>query len=648
MKNFFVCLLLLLTTANFLSASDTLHVISHKEITVVTDPKTGGKSYKNWVIFPSTGAAIRKINLNVIFGCPDNMRCADWDYLDHIYIRRKGGVNAPSIDYELGHMLTPYGGAFPKNWGFQWQVDVTDFSLLLRDSVEIEYFHSGYEPNEDRGWKITVDFEMIKGKPVIEPIAVHKIYDSSFRYGDSTKNIETQLKPVTFIGNNRSQHARIFVYHTGHGMDASGCGEFCSRYREIWFDGKMIDKRDIWKKCGDNPLYPQAGTWVIDRAYWCPGELQQPDIFDIPLKTKGSEHTIDINMEPFVTPKPSADEVIVAYVIEYGKISVQHDAAIEDIMVPTDKQIHSRKNPSAVNPVITIRNNGSQPLKKLSIKYGTNGFAMQQHNWTGELGFNEKEMITLPGVIQGKQGQNIFSVILSSPNGKKDGYVADNKMNTVFTKAPVHGKNMVLNLRTNSQPEQNSYTIRNNTGQTLYERKLGTMEANKDYRDTLKLMTGSYELVLEDTAGNGLEFWFNTRGGRGLCRLLDDKGRLLKHFESDFGNFIHYGFEVTEDSTVLTKPVTEPSIGLFPTRTAGKTTLDYFGNEAQKVIVRIVTDPGDTLVEEHVYESLKEAVLDYDLSYRPPQRYYVKVFIGDKLVFNKRLRVEEMRRRNNR
>ena len=643
MKKFCVIFSLLLLVVNFLFASDTLHVISHNKETVVTDPSTGGKSYKRWVVFPSAKTAIRKINLNVIFGCPDDMRCADWDYLDHIYIRRKGGVNAASLDYEIGHMLTPYGGAFAKTWGFQWQVDITDFSLLLRDSVEIEYFHSGYEPNNDRGWKITVDFEIIKGKPVIEPLAIHKVYDNSFRYGDSAQNIEAQLKPFSFTANKQTNHVRVFIYQTGHGMDANGCGEFCSRYREVWFDNKLIDKRDIWKKCGDNPLYPQAGTWIIDRAYWCPGELQQPDVFD--MAVQGSvQHTIDVNMEPYVTKEPSANEVIAAYVIEYRKPSAQQDVSIEDIMVPTDKQIHLRKNPSAINPTIVVRNNGVQPLKKLTIQYGTSGFSAQRYNWTGTLSFNQKAVIALPGVVQANDGDNIFTASLISPNGKKDANGMDNTMSSFFTKA-VHGKTLVLNLRTNIQPEHNSYTIRNSTGQIVAERKQGSLEANKDYRDTLKLTPGSYELVVVDTAGDGLEFWYNTRGGRGICRLLDDKGKLVKHFESDFGNFIHYGFEVTDDESGMAKPVTEPSVGLFPTRSSGKTTLDYFANEPQKVVVKIVTDPGDTVVEEHIYNSLKEAALEYDMSYRPAQRYYVKVFIGDKLVFNKRLRVEEMRRR---
>ncbi len=76
-----------------------------------------------------------------------------------------------------------------------------------------------------------------------------------------------------------------------------GCSEFCTRWRELILDGKVVDLRDMWKKCGDNPLYPQGGTWIFDRAYWCPGDLQQPDVID--LFTKPGRHTAVLRMEPY-------------------------------------------------------------------------------------------------------------------------------------------------------------------------------------------------------------------------------------------------------------------------------------------------------------------------------------------------------------
>ncbi len=48
----------------------------------------------------------------VTFGCPDTMRCADWDYLDHIMVQRAGGINSSDLNWEIGRIITPYGGFF--------------------------------------------------------------------------------------------------------------------------------------------------------------------------------------------------------------------------------------------------------------------------------------------------------------------------------------------------------------------------------------------------------------------------------------------------------------------------------------------------------------------------------------------------------
>ena len=85
----------------------------------------------------------------------------------------------------------------------------------------------------------------------------------------------------------------------------------------------------------------------------------------------------------------------------------------------------------------------------------------------------------------------------------------------------------------------------------------------------------------------------------------------------------------------------ETAIDLYPTRTSGKTTLDYFSGLPSDVTVKIITDEGARLVEEHLYKNVKEGSFVYDMSYLPPQRYYVKVYVDGDLKFNKRLRVEK-------
>lgn len=621
------------------SDSEVLHVITHNRVVVVTDPGKGTNPYPAWAVFPAASVPMRKITLHVKFECPDSVRCADWDYLDRIYIRRTGGKGGQSRDFEIAKMLTPYGGAFNKDWQFEWQVDVTDFSLLLRDSVEIEYNHSGYEPNHDRGWAVTLDFEIVKGTPVAEPIRIHQIYQSDFLYGDSTKPIESMLKPVSFSTAPNADFAVLRILQTGHGMDkGTGCGEFCSKYREVYFDDGLIDRRDIWKECGSNPLYPQAGTWIFDRANWCPGDLLAPDryVLDVGASAK---HTVDLNMENYQAENATAVESISAYLIEYRKPANVNDVALEEIAVPSQKPVYSRKNPACANPLLMIRNNGSAPLREVTIRYGVDKNT-QEYVWRGNLAFHAETRIELPGILpDGGSSRNRFVATLLRPNGKKDQYNSDNTLTSTYSTVPQYPQEMIIHVMTNEEPRDNAWYIRNAQGKVIFENKPDSLKKNIVFRDTVKLDPGCYEFILTDSAGNGLEFWYNVKGGRGVVRLLDASGMMLKNFESDFGNEIYHSFSVSPDTAFIAKTVAEPSIGLFPTFTRGKTTLDYFSNEANDVIVRIVTDEGNHLVEEHKYLGLKEGIFHYDLSYRAAQRYYLKVFVHDKLLFNKRIRV---------
>ncbi len=639
MKKLFYFTTIIFFTVTIISqavSKDTLHVITHNKMTVVTNPAKGNNPYKAWGVFPDRNFQVRKIILHLTLGCPANLRVADWDYLDKISIRRIGGVNGKTKDFEIARMLTPYGGTFSKEWKFEWETDITDFVMLLRDSVEIEYNHSGYEPNNDRGWAVTLDFEFIKGTPVLEPISITKIYDGEFAYGDSLNSIENNLSPVPLKADKNAYVSRLRISQTGHGMhEDDGCGEFCSKKRYLYFDGELKNTKSMWIKCGDNPLYPQAGTWIYDRANWCPGYLELPDIYDLRV-TPGKEHILDVNMEPYSHKKSTAVESICAYVIQYKKPHNRIDAAVVDVVIPSNKQLHSRKNPATFNPKIIIRNNGSEELNELTFKYGTTGFPSRDYKWKGNLSFNAAAEIELPSLIEAKPGINKFNVTLLKPNGRNDEYNSDNTFTAEFVNAPSHSNELILFLQTNSQPQQNEYFIKNSAGQILYKREFKSLKANTIYRDTLKLTAGAYDLVVKDSAGDGLEFWYNSAGGRGRVFLLDKKGELLKSFESDFGNSVYYSFYVADDAVNTGSKI--PVVGVFPTRTLGKTTLDYFFGISKDITVQIITED-NKVIEEHKYADIKEGIFTYDLSYRPPQRYYLKLFINNELIFNKRIRV---------
>jgi hypothetical protein len=115
---------------------------------------------------------------------------------------------------------------------------------------------------------------------------------------------------------------------------------------------------------------------------------------------------------------------------------------------------------------------------------------------------------------------------------------------------------------------------------------------------------------------------------------------MIKNFDSDFGNFIKYDFLATSDSAQWSNTADIPSVGAFPTMSTGKVAVDYFSNKPQDPVIQFIADaPGKEVVEEHKYFNVRKAVFNYDFSYRPPQRYYLKVFIEGKLVFTKRVRI---------
>ncbi|WP_137402489.1 peptide-N-glycosidase F-related protein [Echinicola rosea] len=634
----FSFLIVFIIAVNVLAGEkDTVHIISHDQITVVTNPQKGENSYTNWAVFPDKDEAIRQIILKINFGCPDGMRCADWDYVDHITLKRAGGKNGEMLDYEIARMLTPYGGAFGKDWEFEWEVDVTDFSLLLRDSVEVEYKHTGYEPNEDRGWKVTVDFEVIKGQPIMEPVSITKVYQGSYRYGDKGNPIEETLKATTITTDEGASLGRFRVIQTGHGMDSpDGCGEFCNKYRDFYLDGKLVASRQMWKQCGNNPLYPQAGTWIFDRANWCPGDLVQPDIYDFALNAP--EHTVQLQMEDYISPKPSANELIAAYVIQYKSYQKKQDASVEDIIIPSKKAVHSRKNPAAFGPTIVIKNNGSHPLKSLEIEHGTVGLQPQKSSWSGELLPGKSDTVTLEGKIP-QEGSLNYQFELKKPNGKKDGYLGDNKTISPYEKIAVHGEQLILHIETNKAAQENGYTVTDAEGNVLFERTVGSMVADTTYKDSLNLSKGAYRLHFTDTGGDGLEFWYKTKAGRGKVILLNNDGQIVKSFDSDFGSGIIYDFEVGEAISPINDK--EISLGVFPTRAQDFTTFDYLSNYPEEVTIKLVKDPSGEVVEEHIYQDLKEGKFTLNLTRYPKSRYFFQVFVKGEMIYNKRLRVKE-------
>lgn len=606
--------------------NDTIHVLSHHQTLMVTDPSRGVNEVVRWAEFPSEKVPYRKITAHLTMQCPDGMRCGAWDYLDYVLVKRKGGLNEPERNIEIIRNLTPYGSWFGKEWKFTWSQDVTDWACLLRDSVEIEYRHTGYEDHTQMGWLVTVDFEIITGKPVMEPLGLDSLWNGSFAYGDTLRPFETLVKPRTIDVPEKAKRMNMRVVQTGHGMDRpDNCSEFCTKWREIYLDQTLLNRRDMTIICGTNPLYPQSGTWVYSRSNWCPGSLAIPDIY--PFKVSRSQHTLDLKMEPYVSFKPSGGWSIAAYAFFYGEPSSKNDAVLEAIIAPSVSDAYNRLNPIAFSPRILIKNNGSENLKSVQIEYGLRGRKKQKYQWTGDLPFLQTAEVALPGIVDPESDSTLFEVKLLHPNKKKDEYPFDNTGYSLANKVPVYGDSLIVAFRTNKKIEETSWQIRNAEGQIVFQRTpADSLKAETLYRDTLVLPEGYYELEVTDSNNDGLSFWANDRAGYGFVRLLDKNNLIIKDFDPDFGSFIHHSFRIEKNAIAESKVAN----ALYLTAYEAKEFIgvDIVLDKPQDVVLRVAGTDNKMLLETKLYH-FSPQIFQIGASFLEPGHYQVFLQTAD-------------------
>ena len=612
------------------SVGDTTFVSSHTNDTVVTNPNTGSNGYANWAVFPSTSTNYRKIILTLTHRCPSPMACGEWDYLDYIYIRRTGSQNNPSQDIELARYITPYGNTFNSTFKSSWTLDVTDFASFLHDSVEIEYIHTGYETNVGRGWLVSVDFALIEGTPVMNPIAFKRLWHGSFPYGNATNPIENYLGADTVTLNFNTANLRLKVTQSGHGADANYCAEFCSKTRTIYFDNSLVDTKQVWRLCGTNPIYPQGGTWVYDRANWCPGNWVYPSVNNFAV-AGGSTHIVDMNMQNYNVTSPSANYVIEGQLFEFGPLNNSIDAAIDEILAPTDKFEFSRSNPTCNNPKIRIKNNGSTPITSATIKYGLVGEPESTFNWTGTINTFATTDVDLPGLISYTSGNRIFKAYIADINNTADQYVYDDTAYSNAYVPEVMDTVFILLVKTNNYPTENGYTLYDENNNIIVQRLAGTLAANTIYRDTIHATPGCYRYEITDSGDDGLYWRANSAQGTGYHRILRLNNSIARNFERDFGSRYSYRFVSSPGAIVgINNQERYADIVVYPNPTKGIIYADITLTSTSPLEVSVYNPLGQ-LVAEQSRSNFNAGIISFDFKNQPKGIYLVKVVANDQV-----------------
>lgn len=513
---------------------------------VPLDTLTKWPSYYNNYVYNETGFAVDSTLVT-----PDGI-------LYHEEYSYYGEPYEVVIPWEIGRFITPYGNNLSLGDGWTWVYDVTDYAPMLRDSVHLTA--GNFQELLD------LKFYMIEGTPPRDVKKIEKIYSGYFYLNAFPEVVPPDTIPLIAEATDFKLKTRT----SGHLFDnPTNCAEFCKKIHSVQVNEQLVYDWQIIEECSDNPLYPQGGTWIYDRAGWCPG-------------AKVTEHDIEI------TPYIDGDEVIVdynsaadqygSYVLEvqmfsYGASNFTYDAAVDEVIAPNNNIIYSRYNPSATNPVVVIQNRGGSQLNKVTITYGPQG-STKEFTWTGELNIMEKEEVILEPFswTEWVEGDGVFNVSLSNPNNEVDENPVNDSYQTNYDLPKIYPGTFIIRFKTNSRPQQNSYQIFNDQGDVVHEKS--GFEANTLYYDTITLINGIYDFYLWDTGDNGISFWANNEGS-GYIRFYDFNGDKITDFEPDFGDRIYHSFFMDMYLGNNDRSVGKMAFDILPNPNNGQFTISY-------------------------------------------------------------------------
>ncbi|MCK5764915.1 MAG: T9SS type A sorting domain-containing protein [Bacteroidales bacterium] len=526
---------------------------------------------------------------------------------DHIIYKIESPYYVPYevLDaYELGRFITPYGNGLSLGEGFTWVYDVSDFKQFLHDTVHLTA--GNFQELLD------LKFYMIEGIPPRDVLNIEKMWHGYW----ALSNFEEKVLPKTVYLDPEADMFSLKVTTSGHEFDnATNCAEFCQKTHWIDVDSITRYEWEIIDECADNPLYPQGGTWIYDRAGWCPGARVTEQNREITPFIQSDSVTLDYNCDYDQYGRYSVS----SYFVSYSAPNFTLDAAVDEVITPNIRKFYGRFNPMCGRPEIVIRNTGSDTLTSLSIDYGPQSGIMQTFQWEGQLAFLEKETVSLDPIdwTGWQNGNNNFTVTVSNPNGGSDEYAFNNTMKTQFELTPEYPNEIIIKLKTNKVAYQNYYEILDADGNVVFTRD--DFENETTYEDTVYLDNGCYTFILHDSGDNGISFWANSQGS-GYIFFKDFDGTILFYFDPDFGKFTQIDFTVGL-AVNIAQPHKEEFFEVYPNPSTGLFNIAYSFEEADNIEL-IIYDYRGALIHSDNVSIAQKGIFVADLSGHPRGMYF--------------------------
>ncbi len=540
--------------------------------------------------------------------------------------------------YEILSLVTPYGNGLNLGVnGKTFTFDVSDYAPILKGNKRLSVEMGGQNQEE-----LDIKFLYITGTPPREVLDIQNVWPFRRGYFAPIQNdvvIEPRMVPLSDDGAAFKIRSSI----TGHGQN----GEFVERDHYFNVGGGANEfVYPVWKKCGDIPIYPQGGTWLFDRAGWCPGDPTTVNHFDLtPYVSPGQ--TVEMDYGVLGGNMDQANYLVSNQLVTYGAPNFSNDAAVIDVRRPSKKVENERFNPACNLPIVVIQNTGANPLTSLEINYQVQGGEVLTYNWTGNLAIMETEEVELPvenvSFWSSPNPDPVFEVNISQPNGMTDEYAQNNSMLSDFDLAAVYEGEVRLWYNTNDRAYENVMYVKDHAGEIVLERN--NMTNNTTYVDELDLPPGCYTMEFTDSGDDGLYYWYyevvlGLDLGSGIIRverlLGQDIWLTQKSFEQEFGSYVKFDFVLAEVVDVDEAELYPTLVSVRPNPASMEVTIDLIGFEGRDINIDLFDNAGRRLIHQTVDDnSLHQLQVELDIHEFPSGMYNIRIDDGTKIKYKK-------------
>jgi hypothetical protein len=263
-----------------------------------------------------------------------------------------------------------------------------------------------------------------------------------------------------------------------------------------------------------------------------------------------------------------------------------------------------------------------------------------EYEWTGNLGFLEKEVVEIPvtdlGWWRDYHGTWTFTAQVYDVEGypSLDEYANNNVKSTRFEAPEMINGPFFVWFITNNKANENKYRLEDASGNIIFERN--TLSNNTTYKDTFDLAPGCYSLVLEDSDHDGIAFWASQQfegetSGQFRVRLVG--GNYVEIFPGDFGHYHRYNFSVGFALGLDEQQLTH-EIEVYPNPTSGECTIEVSGEVDKNAEITIYDMLGRKVFADKMITTENFAEIHPDLSYLEKGQYIIHI-VTAKRVYTK-------------